>query len=959
MHKYLSIDPSETPTYYRMLGLKEGESNADVIDQAAEKQLMFLRSKATSAKYGDAVQRLLNKMMHAKLTLLSAEKKAAYDLSLVHPIDTNRASAPVPAPIVLDTTDRRPLKRKAASHPAVLQQYWKHIAAGATGLSLMIGGLVYAISGGASKSSSKDTDVVATKVTKDPVAVPLAASPKDELIPAAQPAFAGVEQKAPPASNSTAIGKQPADAAVASPASTPVPTKPVLPVEIAVAVAEARPPEVASQAPSVDKDKVKAFRAQLRKRLGIDDEKDEKPTAAQVDRIREYLNEPAIRNSAIEAKGCMEQMFSFALQLGDLERLHAAYLDIQASPFFPKDEVQLCAKLTKELAATKGSIDLASTLLDDQVRLGSVKPEEAAQQRAELLISAASSPEVRKDADKRAALAKTLVRAAESVAKEQMDSVLAKALLTKARSLPIAETEDRKEFVADETRVRRLVDELQEFRDAEAAIKANPTDADARTTVSDYWFARDNHLQALEALESNHPLSQLAKETTALLLNPNMITGRKAFAVGEGWMKEAEASKNSSQAGKRKIAVQMLTYAIDSTVEPLDVLSMADARKFLSTLGGETVQKPIATTGKPSVPAQEATKPEKASVRSLMGEIDLSKHVISGEWTKNSRGEIVVKSARDSHLALPWNAPVGDYEVTLEMDVQRTTGDNAVQLVLPFGKETTLVINGWPESGGWSGINSINGKKALANESGAHGIALKLGKHTVTAHLSKDDAKASVVALVDGKEIVRWSGDINTLTPGSDFKLPTETLILSTYNGEYTFSDVRISEKQGKTTQTEQSPSLDPSSEDKPSSAEPKRPKNVPPEAVWNGTTGSWYLLLNDSMTFTDAMKAALAVGAVPAIIDSKEENDFVQGLPEKQQDIWIGYVKGPDGKLYTLDGRPAPYENWNPGEGKSPGEKNVHTMWGGKHADSYPDVRKARVVLEWKAPPDAIRPKK
>ncbi len=137
--------------------------------------------------------------------------------------------------------------------------------------------------------------------------------------------------------------------------------------------------------------------------------------------------------------------------------------------------------------------------------------------------------------------------------------------------------------------------------------------------------------------------------------------------------------------------------------------------------------------------------------------------------------------------------------------------------------------------------------------------------------------------------------------------------------------------------------------------AEPKRPEYVLKDAVWNPETGSWYYLSPDAMTFTEVMKLAAAHSATPVIVDDELENRFVYKMSEKPAETWLGLMKGNDGKLYKMDGQPATFENWHSGEGITKGEKYVHNMWGGKHADSYPDVKKARACLEWKYVPKTI----
>jgi len=81
-HFWLSIPPEhQPPNHYRLLGLSPFESDPDVIDNAADQRMAFLRTKQTGdrAEHG---QRLLNEVSAARTCLLNSSAKAAYDESL-------------------------------------------------------------------------------------------------------------------------------------------------------------------------------------------------------------------------------------------------------------------------------------------------------------------------------------------------------------------------------------------------------------------------------------------------------------------------------------------------------------------------------------------------------------------------------------------------------------------------------------------------------------------------------------------------------------------------------------------------------------------------------------------------------------------------------------------------------------------------------------------------------------
>jgi len=78
-HKWLGIPPDEQPpNHYRLLGLVVFESDADVIDAAAEARVAYLRSMQ-GGKNSAASQKLLNEVAASRIVLLNEEKRHAYD----------------------------------------------------------------------------------------------------------------------------------------------------------------------------------------------------------------------------------------------------------------------------------------------------------------------------------------------------------------------------------------------------------------------------------------------------------------------------------------------------------------------------------------------------------------------------------------------------------------------------------------------------------------------------------------------------------------------------------------------------------------------------------------------------------------------------------------------------------------------------------------------------------------
>lgn len=82
-HKWLGIPRWEQPpNHYRLLGLTAYESDRDAIESAADQRMAHVRT-FQSGEHSAESQRLLNELALARLCLLDAERKRAYDTELM------------------------------------------------------------------------------------------------------------------------------------------------------------------------------------------------------------------------------------------------------------------------------------------------------------------------------------------------------------------------------------------------------------------------------------------------------------------------------------------------------------------------------------------------------------------------------------------------------------------------------------------------------------------------------------------------------------------------------------------------------------------------------------------------------------------------------------------------------------------------------------------------------------
>jgi hypothetical protein len=121
-YRWLGIPPEEQPAdHYRLLGVRQFETHADVISNASDQRMAHLRTFA-SGQRGMESQRLLNEVAAATRTLLDPAKRRQYDeqlrarLAKAQPYPVPQATFDAaPLPPVPFVNVRRPVRRKSSS----------------------------------------------------------------------------------------------------------------------------------------------------------------------------------------------------------------------------------------------------------------------------------------------------------------------------------------------------------------------------------------------------------------------------------------------------------------------------------------------------------------------------------------------------------------------------------------------------------------------------------------------------------------------------------------------------------------------------------------------------------------------------------------------------------------------------------------------------------------------------
>src|SRR5439155_5762877 len=135
-YTWLGIPPAQQPPdLYRLLGLQLFEPNRQVIENAADRQMLHVRSYQMGP-HAVHSQRLLNEIATARVTLLDAAKKQQYDSQL------HRTLAPRAAPHSELPAAVTPASAGAASRSRRVRNTSKGWTAVATSVLIVGGGVL-------------------------------------------------------------------------------------------------------------------------------------------------------------------------------------------------------------------------------------------------------------------------------------------------------------------------------------------------------------------------------------------------------------------------------------------------------------------------------------------------------------------------------------------------------------------------------------------------------------------------------------------------------------------------------------------------------------------------------------------------------------------------------------------------------------------------------------------------
>jgi hypothetical protein len=198
--KWLGITAKDLPpNHYRLLGLENFESDLDVIEGAADRQMSFIRQYQSGENSTDAAK-ILNELAIARLCLLKPATKAAYDAKLRSELEPPEEEIPFDLPLPNASASSR---KKRASAKRKSKNSQQLLIGGGVGLVACLLLAMFLLSG-SRKKPEKLVEVVspiaqASNATETKPSVPIPSTPItssflwNEPVQSVQPAGAAID----------------------------------------------------------------------------------------------------------------------------------------------------------------------------------------------------------------------------------------------------------------------------------------------------------------------------------------------------------------------------------------------------------------------------------------------------------------------------------------------------------------------------------------------------------------------------------------------------------------------------------------------------------------------------------------------------------------------------------------------------------------------------------------------
>jgi hypothetical protein len=519
-HKWLGIPPAEQPpNHYRLLAINLFESDPDVIEGAADRLMVHLRSLQTG-QHADLTQKLLNKISAAKLCLLRADKKKEYDDLLraklaktappsatpmapaeapdspiaasaaapvaAGPLDFITAPAPVSKPGVWEP-EPLPVSSRGASYKTTTSGYSSRktkksqtpaifgVVAVVAVLAIAI--IVYATSQSGNAPDQDNSANIASRIEKHPSGDLPTTKPKPHTAPPTPSNIPGDGNSLRPPNSGVSPIVEPTHPSTDP---NPIPDKPVQP----------KPPD--NPPPTADK-----------------------PPPAPIDTRKPVPDQPAKDKALAHLRDVLKDDYTKAISPEARADLVRKLIKLAAETSDDANLRYVMGMQATELAIKGGEADLAFEAIDGMNAYFTVDGWDLKAKSLIQLSHQAKTPQLRKEIAMQA-----LTLTDNALAADHYDAAVEMAAVASTMSESVGEPLLRDQAHEARARTQRMQNIAQEYKAAKEKLAAHPDDAEANLAVGrflcfqkDDWKAgvaylargNDESLKALARLESAAP----------------------------------------------------------------------------------------------------------------------------------------------------------------------------------------------------------------------------------------------------------------------------------------------------------------------------------------------------------------------------------------------------------------------------------------------------------------------
>jgi hypothetical protein len=192
--------------------------------------------------------------------------------------------------------------------------------------------------------------------------------------------------------------------------------------------------------------------------------------------------------------------------------------------------------------------------------------------------------------------------------------------------------------------------------------------------------------------------------------------------------------------------------------------------------------------------AEPSTPEEETPELDLLALLDVSRHKVSGDWTRETSGRLVAPKQYGARIELPY-APPDEYRLTAIVEPldepnalilgQRLDGHRFLVLV-NFNQEESSPVNA---------LENVDGKNFNQNLTAVRRAVMRKGRLSEVVCTVR---KGAVEVQVDGRPLLDWRGDPLSLSLSEYWSTPhSEALFLGAYDCRYRFYRVTLTALNG------------------------------------------------------------------------------------------------------------------------------------------------------------------